>query len=155
IGTCKCEMFRQEKREIDCAKSFECVNKEDRIAPPLSENAEHIRCSDIPASHSADIDSRNASGKVPHWEGSKQVTETTNGERKKPHDDDDKLLRLRLYFPLSGPFPNDNLFFSNQMEMIERSVGVTPLTRLAFPIESGRVAASFCRVSSRKPPMSS
>jgi hypothetical protein len=99
VGTRKCEMFRQEKRETYCAKSFECVNKEDGIAPPLSENAENIRCSDIPAPSRPDVNSRDTPGKIAHREGSKQVTETTNGERKKPHDDE--LLRVKALLSLA------------------------------------------------------
>ena len=47
------------------------------------------------------------------------------------------------------------LFLHNHIEIIATSAGVIPLIRAACPSELGRVVASFCLVSERRPGISS
>jgi hypothetical protein len=92
MRTRESEMLRQKECKADGREPFEGVHEENRIAPPLSQNAQNIRCSDVPAPSGADINARDASRKVSRREGSEEVPKTTNGERKKPHGDE--LLRV-------------------------------------------------------------
>ena len=45
------------------------------------------------------------------------------------------------------------LFCSSQIISTAMSAGLTPEIRLAWPRDTGRMASSFCRASSRSPPM--
>ena len=93
VGVRNRKTLRQQECKPDRCEPFEGVYEENCIAPSLSQDAQNIGCPDIPAPSRPDVNSRDTPSKIPHWEGSKQVTETTNGERKKPHDDE--LLRLK------------------------------------------------------------
>src|SRR5205085_10874742 len=97
--------------KTDGREAFEGVHEKNRITPSLSQDAQNIRCSDIPAPNRADVNSRDPPRKIARREGSEQVTETGNGERKKPHDVSCLLTVKALLFPRRDRFRIITSFF--------------------------------------------
>jgi hypothetical protein len=100
----------QKECNPDRGESFEGVYEENRVTPPLSQDAENIRCANIPAPRRTDINPRNPPSEISRREGSQQIANTRDCERQEPHGDE--LLRVKTLFrrlaflqPITYSFP--------------------------------------------------
>ena len=123
-------------REPDRAKAFRNVRNEYRIAVSLAEDAGHICRADVAAAFFSDIDAGNATCQVSGRDRANQITDAGNND-KGEHE-------IKDYGDTISEGVDDcKSFLINQIDIIETSAAVIPLTLAAWPKEVGRTLASF------------
>ena len=133
----------EQKRQADGSEAFEGIDQKYRIAPPFSQNAKNVCRPNVSGPDGANINAGQSACKIARRKRAEQVTYNAARKSQGPHG----FFSARAYEPAGWPRP----FFWSQIEMMEMSAGVIPLTRAAWPSEGGLMTDNFWRVSRRNP----
>ncbi|MEY2510240.1 MAG: hypothetical protein QOE26_1003 [Verrucomicrobiota bacterium] len=93
VGLRRGPIFYQEKREPNRGESFEDINRENRITPPLSQDAKDIRRADVSASLGTNINSGEKPCEISSGKRPEKIPDGATGYDRGPHE---FLVAVRL-----------------------------------------------------------